>query len=103
MGISGSISDDLRKEVLIAEAGHSGRKHLGDGKLSAVAHHLGTDPALFDRPYPVAQPRFERHILSKAAEKRHRGMRMCIHEARNQNVPVPLDQHARLIRTKGLL
>jgi len=47
--VHGSLSDDFREEILIAEAGGTAANHFRYGELRSVSDHLGTDPALLNR------------------------------------------------------
>jgi hypothetical protein len=95
--VGGGLSDDLREEILVAEAGYASAYHLGYGELSAVPDHFRAYPALFDRPDDVAQPGFEGEIVCKAAKQGHRGMRVGIDEARYQDVIGAFDEHTGLV------
>ncbi len=92
--VHGCFRNDLREEILVTETGAPGQQHFGDRQPGTVAHHLGADPALLDRPHTFAKPAFKRHIVRDTSEQRHRGMRVGIHKARDEYVIGPLYQYA---------
>ena len=93
MELGRRLRDDFGIEILVAEAGAARQEHFGDCETRAIAHHFGTDPAVFDRPDRLAQPGLERHVVREAPKQRHCGVRMGIDEPGNQHVPRPLDEH----------
>jgi hypothetical protein len=90
--LGGRARDDVGPEVHVAEAGHTGTQHLGDGELRAIAHEPGIDPALLQRPDDLAEPGHQRAVLCAAAQQGHRRMRVGVDEAGQQGVLRPLDR-----------
>jgi hypothetical protein len=75
----------------VGKAGDARAQHFGDGELGAVAHELGVRRPPLLRPAGAAQPPRERQVVGAAAAQHQRGVRMGVHEARQQDVMRPLD------------
>jgi len=100
--VYGGLSDDFRKEVLIAEACCTPGDHLRYGQFSAVTDHFCADPAFFNGPDTFFQPDFQRHIVGQAPHQSHGAVCVCIDEARDQDVMGLFYRHAWLVFFVGV-
>ena len=92
VGRGGGLRNHLGPQVHVGEAGDAAADHLGDGELGAVTHVFRVDPAPLERPDRLAQPGIERQVLRAAAQQDHRGVRVRVHESRQQHVVPAVDR-----------
>jgi len=64
---------------------------------------LRIDQSRFERPDAVAQPGRQRQVVADAAQQRHRGVRVQVHEAGDEQVPGQRDALGRGIALPRLL
>ncbi len=101
-GIESRARRRLGKKIHLVEAGHAAAQHLGAGEQRAVVYELGRHVSGLGRPDMVLEPCHQRQVVGQPAQERHGRVRVQIHQARNQRVPVQAQVLARLEALRGL-
>ena len=82
----------IREEIHIVEAGDAAAQHFRAREQRAVAHEIGANMALLGGPDVLLQPPHQGQVVREAAHEGHRGMRVRIHEPRDEDVLAELDR-----------
>jgi hypothetical protein len=89
----------VRIKIHVRRGCDTARKHLRGRVERPVVNEFGRYVQSFARPNLCGEPSLQRDIVSDAAKERHRGVRVRVHEARDQHVR--RQRHARA-RSKGI-
>ena len=84
----------VKMMIHIGEGRRAALYHLQASQLGAPVHVLARQLRLV-RPNLLFQPRHQGHIVAKAAEQRHGGVRMPVHQAGDYRLPPPVDHPVR--------
>ena len=96
-----AVPDDVGEEVHVGEARDAAQQHLGDREPRSVGNELRPHPTHLGGPDALPQPAIERQVVREAAKQGHRGVRVRVHEARQQDMARPLVAHARGVTVLG--
>jgi len=81
------LSGDIGEKVHIARCGYAAENHFRGRDFCAIADKIRCHPFSFHRPYFFIEPTFEWHVVGVAAQQRHSGVTVYIHQSRHQRVP----------------
>jgi len=95
------LGGGVGKEIHVIETGDAAAQHFGAGQARAVEHELARYVGGFGRPDVLLQPFLQGQVVGNAAHQAHRGVRVQVDQAGDQDVLVELPVFARLVAAAG--
>jgi hypothetical protein len=85
-----SVKARAGEEIHVVAARDTGAQHFGRCVAGAVIDEALAHQRLLQRPDPLGQPARQGQVIAGATQQAHRGVRMRVHQARHQRVPLQL-------------
>ncbi len=92
-----AVGDRLFEVIHVGEAGRAGSNHLGAREACAERHEVRPHELAFDGHHVAHQPDVESEVVGHAAQQRHRGVRVGVHQAGHHDAPGAIDRVARVV------